>query len=275
MQCVWCANERLRTSTNKPQSISSHRKPVGPSISQRKSASSSQKNKTSTRTLIIVDHKCNGDAFVPNVWWSIPFVANAIAVRVYVVSLWVRWFSSLTQFTQWFAHWHVKCCCFFLQRCVCVYHVIFVVCEKKNRFLHSITLATAYPQHFGCCCHCYCCLHISRGHRVRARAHALTMHAFISKQSLELEFKCVYANWLIALCTSFWIGRHSGSFATTESSIRMYLFAHAQAFGICVCTYTIRLIASFFPSVCVDFSAEIEIAIPTLDFFSLLNFTVG
>lgn len=90
---------------------------------------------------------------------------------------------------------------------------------------------------------------------VRAQAHALTMLArSYQNNHLNLNLNmyvcvCMYANWFIALCTSFWNGRHSGSFATTKSSI-FHVFVPISVLELCVCTY-VRLIASFFPSACV------------------------
>lgn len=144
-----------------------------------------------------------------------------------------------------------------------------------------MTLATAYHQLGGCCHHG--CFHIYQlcGHRVRAcaRARATTtaVRSFRNNHlnlNLNMCVLCVCTRLLINRAMHFILnyGRHSGSFATTKLEyLCMYLCTQ-----MVVRVHVRVLIASaaFFVAACVDFSAEIEIAIPTLDVFFSLVFKI-
>lgn len=55
---------------------------------------------------------------------------------------------------------------------------------------------------------------------------------------------CVYASWLIALCTSFWNGRHSGSFTTTENEVFACICLHTIACAYAYARYVWLLVFS-------------------------------
>lgn len=149
--------------------------------------------------------------------------------------------------------WKMLLCNKFLPRvCVCAWVFVFIAAFlllQNLLLLHLVTLTIAHRQQCCLCCYCYC-YHISCGHRAGALAHALIVLACIKTITwtwIQIYVLCTrmincYMHFILKW-SSFW-------FVTIKLNVCLYMFANKHAIFVCV-----------------HFSAEIEIAIPTLDFF--------